>query len=400
MVLQTAPVAPGTRDTPHLFSRRAASVQRLSYDRRFQTVHYTALLVLFVLGAASAAVAAPDQPPARVAVARIFEQVVAPTAALAGNVIFDHSAGISSQISGLIAGYQMTEGRVVRRGDVLVRLNTDFATRDVAELEQQIAQVDLKIEHAQKNLKRFATLYRQDATTEKNYDDLVFQVKELQVEKRRLQVTLGKKQLELEKSLIRAPFNGLVLKRYKSEGEWVSPGDPVCQLAAIDDVVVQVALSEELIPYVRVGQSLTLSITTVAASIQGKVMTVTPSVNAKSKTFDIKIGIDYRDGLFENMSALVNVPTGPARKLKMIKRGALVRYQGGEFVYTVQDGRAKILPIQVSAVVGEYLAVDTPHITAGMPVVVDGNERLRPDQPVTIVESPGRSSAARPESKK
>jgi membrane fusion protein (multidrug efflux system) len=399
MVSQTAPVAPGTHDGPIISSIRATSAPWTSPSSRIEPFCCAALLILLMLTAAPATVGAADQPPAQVAVARIFEQVVAPTAALAGNVIFDHSAGISSQISGLIAGYQMTEGRVVRRGDVLVRLNTDFATRDVAELEQQIAQVDLKIENAQKNLKRFATLYRQDATTEKNYDDLVFQVKELQVEKRRLQVTLGKKQLELEKSLIRAPFNGLVLKRYKSEGEWVSPGDPVCQLAAIDDVVVQVALSEELIPYVHVGQSLTLSITTVAASIQGKVKTVTPSVNAKSKTFDIKIGIDYHAGLFENMSALVNIPTGPARKLKMIKRGALVRYQGGEFVYTVQDGRAKILPIQVSAVVGEYLAVDTPHITAGMPVVVDGNERLRPDQPVTIVESPGRSSAPQPEGK-
>jgi membrane fusion protein (multidrug efflux system) len=41
-------------------------------------------------------------------------------------------------------------------------------------------------------------------------------------------------------------------------------------------------------------------------------------------------------------------------------------------------------------VVGEYLGVDAPYIVAGMPVVIDGNERLRPDQPVTVVENPGK----------
>lgn len=143
-------------------------------------------------------------------------------------------------------------------------------------------------------------------------------------------------------------------------------------------------------PYATVGQVLNFTVTAMGREFQGKVKAVVPDVDLKSKTFDIKIGLDYVPGLFQNMSARVNVPTGPARRLKMIQRGALVRFQGQEFVYTVQDGVAKMLPVQVSAVDGEYLGVEAPHLSTGMPVVIDGNERLRPDQPVMVVNSQGK----------
>jgi membrane fusion protein, multidrug efflux system len=359
-----------------------------------QKLHWLLLqggLLLFLIAAAAPLAAAAGLPPARVAVADVFEKEVAPTVSLVGSVVFDKSAGISSEISGLIANHHMVEGALVRRGDILVQLNTDFVTKDVEILKRQIAQNDIRIENALKNLRRFETLYKQDAASEKAFDDLAFEAKELQIEKERLQVTLAKKRLELEKSTIRAPFDGLILERGKNQGEWLSLGESACRLASVQDVVVQVALSEDLTPYVTLGQTLTFVVPAMGREFRGKVKAIVPDVDVKSKTFDIKVGMDYVAGLFQNMSARVDVPTGPARSLKMIKRGALVRFQGQTFVYTVQDGAAKMMPIQVLAMDGDYLGVEAPHLAAGMPVVIDGNERLRPDQPVTVVvDNPGK----------
>ena len=346
-------------------------------------------LILYLLAVSATPAIPADQPPARVAVTKVFEKEVAPTASLVGSVIFDQNSGISSEISGLVADHSMIEGALVRRGDVLVQLNVDFVTKDMEILKRQIAQNDIRIENSTKNTRRFETLFRQDAASEKAYDDLAFEARELQIEKERLQVTLAKKQLELEKSTIRAPFDGLILERTKNRGEWLSQGESVCRLAAVDDVMVRVALSEDLMPYVTVGQPLTFVVPAMGREFRGKVKAIVPDVDVTSKTFDIKIGIDYVQGLFQNMSVRVNVPTGPARRLKMIKRGALVRFQGQEFIYAVKDDVAKIMPIRVSAVDGEYLGVEAPHLAVGMPVVIDGNERLRPDQPVTVVDSLG-----------
>jgi multidrug efflux pump subunit AcrA (membrane-fusion protein) len=136
-----------------------------------------------------------------------------------------------------------------------------------------------------------------------------------------------------------------------------------------------------------------LTVAALDKKFTGKVKTIVPKVDLKSKTFDIKISINYQLGLLQNMSATVNVPTGAEKQLKMVKRDALVRFKGKEFVYTVKDGQAKILPIEVAAVDGEYLGVEVPHIVAGMPIVIDGNERLRPDQKVQVIkESKGQDT--------
>ncbi len=346
-------------------------------------------LASFAFIVLAAGFAAAQPPPTRVAVAKVFEKQLAPTTSLVGIVDFDQSAGISSEISGLIESHRMVEGAVVRKGDVLLQLNTDFTRKDIALIEQQIAQVEIQIENKQKNLNRFETLFRQDATSEKNYDDLAFGLREMLVDRERLRISLSKKRLELEKSRIQAPFNGLVLGRYKNQGEWIAPGVPICLLAAVDDAVVRVPLSEDLMPYVKLGQAVTLTIPAMNKKITGTVAAVVPQVNIKSKTFDVKIDITYADGLFQNMSAQVNVPTGPTRRLKMIPRDALVRVQGKTFVYTVEAGKAKMLPIETLAVDGEWLGVEAPYIVAGMPLVVDGNERLQPDQAVQVVDAPG-----------
>jgi RND family efflux transporter MFP subunit len=351
-------------------------------------VHMRWLTMLLIILMSATVTLAQQSPPMRVAVAKVFEKEVAPTTALVGVVDFDQGAGISPEISGLIIDHRMVEGKVVRKGDLLVQLNTEFLEKDISVIDQQIARLNVRIEKARKNLKRFETLFKEDATSEKEYDDLVFQLRELQVEKRISRVTRTKKKLELTKSRIKAPFDGMVVERFKDVGEWISPGDSTCRLAAIQHTVVNVPVSEGLIRYVKSGQVVAVTIDALGRDIRGRIQTIVPKVDPKSKTFELKVGIEFIPGLLQNMSASVNVPTGHKKKLKMVKRDALVRFKGKEFVYTVNEGKAKILPIQVAAVDGEYLGVDAPYIVSGMPVVVDGNERLQPDQAVQIVDQP------------
>ena len=86
------------------------------------------------------------------------------------------------------------------------------------------------------------------------------------------------------------------------------------------------------------------------------------------------------------MSASVHVPVSDQMKLRMIKRDALIRYQGKDLVYTIKEGKASVLPINIVVYDGEYLGVDNPYIVPGMPLVVDGNDRLKPNQEVEVID--------------
>ncbi len=341
-------------------------------------------LIAVVLLLVSLTALAAGPPPANVVVAKVFEKEIAETVRVMGMVDFDEKSRLAPEIAGLVIRQQMTEGAVLKKGTVLLRLSPNFIRKDIEIIEQQIRQAGIKIENAARNLKRLKSLYRQKVTSQKDYDDLSDTLRELVVEKRTLQRRLEKKQLELKKTVIRAPFDALILERLKTVGEWVSRDTPVGLLGSVHSTIVRAAVSENLVRFIRPGQEISLVITALDRPLKAHLTAIVPVADPRSKTFQIKIAIPYFDDLIMNMSAAVNVPSSPRMKLRMIKRDALVRFQGKDFVYTVKDGRAKILPVEIAAVNGEYIGVAAPYIVVGMPVVVDGNERLRPDQPVKI----------------
>ncbi len=86
------------------------------------------------------------------------------------------------------------------------------------------------------------------------------------------------------------------------------------------------------------------------------------------------------------MSVSIEVPTGKKQLLRLVPRDAVVRIKGKEFAYSLIDGKAKLMPLEIVARTSDAVAVAKPPIKAGMSVVIDGNDRLRPDQAITVVE--------------
>jgi len=327
-----------------------------------------------------------SQPPAKVVVTTVFEKMLSKTAEVVGVIDFDKISGVSSEVSGLIEHHYLVEGKVVKQGNIMLRLNVDFIEKNIEILQTQVAQVDIKIQNAQKNLNRYQTLFQNDAASEKMYEDLSDTLKELMKKKDEYNKTIEKNHLEISKSAIRAPFEGIVLKRLTNKGEWLSPGKSVCEFASIHDVVARIAISEDLIRFVKPGERIALHIHALNKTLTGEIDHIDPVADIKSKTFQIIIKIPWFDDAIQNMSVTAQIPISSKMNLKMIKRDARIQNQGKDFIYQVKDGKAQLTPVQIVAFDGEYMGVDNPEIKKGMIVVIDGNDRLRPDQPVEIVK--------------
>jgi multidrug efflux pump subunit AcrA (membrane-fusion protein) len=100
----------------------------------------------------------------------------------------------------------------------------------------------------------------------------------------------------------------------------------------------------------------------------------------------LKIRLPHMKTAVENLSATVFVPVSGRKRLKLIPRDALVSFKGKDIVYTVKDNRAVPVPISIVSYVGEFAGIKSSKISDGTMVVVDGNERLRPGQPVEIIK--------------
>ena len=130
----------------------------------------------------------------------------------------------------------------------------------------------------------------------------------------------------------------------------------------------------------------TVSNESVAKEVFGTLEDIDPVADMKTKNVYLKISIDPPDLVAQNMSATVSVPVSKRQTLSIINRASVIKFQGKDFVYTIKEGKAAILPVNIVAYLGDKVGVDNPYIVPGMPVVTEGNERLRPDQPVTVGE--------------
>lgn len=329
---------------------------------------------------------AQEQPPAKVVVAHVTQEVVAENRSFLGLVSYDRISRVSTEVSGLVKQVTVDTGDQVKVDGTLVQLNTEMLDKDISLAETRIKQIELQLTLAEKNYSRYKSLLANKGTSEKNVDDARFAVENASLEKQATQRELEKLLLTQKKSVIGAPFTGIVLEKHVDSGDWVQQGTVMISIGSTADLFVKVPIGEQYLPYIEIGQAVNVTINASEEQLTGTVDDILPVADATTKNIFIKVRIAPQGRVIENMSATVHLPVSEKRQLSILPRDAMIKFQGKDFVYTVKEGKASILPINVVTFLGDRVAADNPYFVPGMPVVVEGNERLRPDQPVVISE--------------
>lgn len=349
-------------------------------------------LILFLLMTlfASPLFAQDGPPPARVKTITLTSQSAAPMKEFTGSVYFDRISQVSSEVSGLVDEVRFREGDRVKKGQVLAKLNTDFTLQEIARIKANIRKTVAQLDHAKKDLKRYEELLSQQATSATSYDQLFFQVREIEAQKSGYQAELKTAELTLQKSTIYAPFGGLVLEKNIDIGSWITSGSfssdgGIARLASLDDIYVQVAVNETITPFSKAGQPVDVLLTATNQQLQGTHQGFRPIADLDTKNVFVRVKLNDVPQVFENMSAKVNLPIGTHTTQLLVPRDALITFNGGDFVYSVNEGKAAIIPIAIDGYNGDQAAISSQHLQPGMPIIVEGNERVRPDQPVNVI---------------
>lgn len=342
------------------------------------------LLVLILVLWGTGLVAAEGPPPARVLVGKVVQEEVAPTQSVTGLLYYERVSDVSTEVAGLVDDVAVHQGERVKKGDVLLRLNTELLDKEISLTRARIGQVELRITNTEKNYNRLASLYERSGVSEKDFDDAHYAFQDARMEKQAMEESLAKLMLQRGRSVIKAPFDGVVLSKNVDRGAWVQQGKQLVSLGAIADLFVRAPVAEEMLRYVMPGSQVNLIINAFGTATTGTIAGIDPIADLKTKNVFVKIRIEPIDFIAENMSAKVDIPSGDKKTLAVFSRAGLIKYQGKDFIYTVKEDKASILPVNIVAYLGEKVAVDNPYIVPGMTVVVEGNERLRPDQPVTV----------------
>lgn len=345
-----------------------------------KTLHFSLFLGLLPLTCFSFA-AGP--PPAKVVVEEVVQKEISETAPFIGVFYYERLSQISSEVPGLVKSIHVTEGERIKKGRVIVELDTEILDQNILFTKTQIQQAKLKIEKAQKKYERFKKLHQEKNVSDQSYDDALYQLKESQLEKQLAEIEWSGLQIKKRKSKIVAPFDSIVLEKNVDQGDWIQQGKPLVKLGSEQDLMVNAAISEKYLPYISKGEQVALNIHAYNKKIKGYIQSIGPVADAITKNLTLKIRVPLLKDVVENMSVKVQVPVSFKKKMSVFSRDAIVQSQGKNYVYQIKDGKAAMLPVQISAYLGEMVG-STAGDLKGISVVVEGNERLRPGQSVLI----------------
>ena len=332
----------------------------------------------------SVAFAQQGPPPANVVITKAVEGVAAQSSEAIGTVYFEERSVVASEESGRVIRVAVREGERVKKGALLAELDTELLSRQRDLEEAALRQIEVQMAKTKKNLDRYAMLFENQAASESDFDDLKFGYDELVARKAASETRLKILDIRMDKTRIRAPFDGLVITKNVEVGDWVGPGSPVCVVGNQDALYVQVPVGEDKIRFALEGKTFPVVLNAFGKELEGKGDGFRPQADPKTRNVSLKIKLDWDGPVMENMSATVRVPVASASSVVWVPRDSLIKYQGADLVYSLVEGKAQPLPVEIVNFEGGRAGVRSRALEAGMPVVVEGNERLRPGQPVVI----------------
>ncbi|QDT49176.1 Cation efflux system protein CusB precursor [Symmachiella dynata] len=219
------------------------------------------------------------------------------------------------------------------------------------------------------------------------------------------QALVDELKLRIKKHTMISRFDGYVIGKKTEEGAWVSSGDPVMELVALDYVEVQAFVTENHAAFVKPDMTVRVEIPALPDRLfTGFVSAIIPQADARARTVPIRVRVkneitEAGPILKWGMYARVELPTGSMQQAVMVPKDALVLGGPKPLVYIVevgknQSGTVKAVPVELGVATKNLIQVKGP-IQVGESVVVEGNERLRPGQNVVIVKKIPSTAAAK-----
>jgi RND family efflux transporter MFP subunit len=326
-------------------------------------------------------------PSAPVRVEKIVEQSVRPFVSLIGTAEPYKKSTVASETAGMVVEFAVRLGQKVRKGDALAEVEKRPLILDRKEAEAALAEAQENHKNAMSDLQRNEELVQKKAISDRQYDDARYRANALNQKIAALKARIEGIEYDLAKCRIKAPFAGFVVAEHTQVGQWLEKGGEVVTIVHMDSILITVPVPDRYVRYIKPGQVVDLSFefTTGGESKQGRVRDVIPLGNEKARTFPVQLEVDNPDfSILAGMSASVRFPVGNPTTVLLVNKDAVVTNGDQHHIFIVNDDKAHLIPVKKGGAHGSQVAIQGD-VAAGQRVVVEGNERLRPEQPVEIL---------------
>jgi HlyD family secretion protein len=317
------------------------------------------IAVLLVGGALAAVLLKPVPPTVTVARAEATGGGVAAADGITANgyVVARTKASVSAKIAGRMDYLGVHEGSVVRRGQILARLESADQEAALASARASLGEAEAQLAQGRRDLERAASLAEQKVLSAAELENARTHVAVLEAQLAAARAQVQQAEVNLENTRVRAPFDGTVLRKDAEVGEIVAPASAgggltrtaIVTMADLSTLEVEVDVNEAYIARVTSAQPARITLDAYAdTSFAGRVRQVVPTADRQKATVQVKVSILDRDPrILPEMGAKVVFARDPAATLAAppprrvyVPAESVVRTGDAASVWIVENGAA------------------------------------------------------------
>lgn len=287
-----------------------------------------------------------------------------------GTIRANEEVELRSEASGKITSISFQEGRAVKVGELLVKIND-------SELQAQLRKAEYRVTLAEGREMRQQQLLDKGGISREEYEATLNELNVL-----RADIALIKAQLE--KTEVRAPFNGIVGLREVSIGSYISTATPIATIQDIKPVKIDFAIPERYAQRVKVGDQILFTVEGLEETFQGTVYASESRIDANTRTLLVRARSANESGhLVPGAFADIDLIFAEIQDALTVPAIAVIPELGGKKVYVQRGGKAMPVVIQTGIRTEASVQV-TEGLSPGDTVIVSGVQLLRPGIDVDV----------------
>lgn len=275
--------------------------------------------------------------PATVPEERIFDGVIEAV----------NRATVSAQTSGRIVKINFDVDDYVNKNDVIIQFRDteQRAQLEAAQANQREAQA--RLEQAQRNYDRTKSIYERKLVAKSAMDEATAELNAARARAKAAAAQVEQAQEQLEHTVVRAPYSGIVLERHVEVGETANPGQPLMTGVSLDHLRALVQLPQSFIDNVRKDGRASL-LRADGDRVPADDLTVFPYADSQSHTFKVRVGLPAgTEGLFPGMLVKIAFVVGEQKRLLVPAKSLVYRSEVTGLYVIDGDGNVSLRQVRV-----------------------------------------------------
>lgn len=287
-----------------------------------------------------------------------------------GTVLANEEVELHPEISGRIIGVHFEEGKRIKKGELMIKIND-------AELQADLKAKEPEARQAAEEERRKRGLFEVKAISQEEYDKSLSNSKMLEAERQAIES-------QLRETEIRAPFDGVVGLRYVSEGDYASPSLLVATIQDIDPIKAEFSVPEKYAHQLKEGVKVLVRIGESQDEHIGIVYAVEAKIDPGTRTIKARARVPNPNGtIIPGSFAKIELTLEQISNAIVVPAGAIIPEMSGVKVYVNVDGKAKAVPVKTGIRTDRDVQI-TEGLNINDTLIVTGMLQLGEGKGVTI----------------